>query len=792
MSIYRSARERLGRAAGKARAGRGRPDPVAELRSRRLLDDYEVAADLVLADGKVPVNYFTFRPSFGDALSPWLVGRLTGRATKVADRTRPHYAVIGSVISQGTDETIFWGTGAYGTEDVTEVPAGAAYTAVRGPLTRAKLSASKGFGIPVPAVYGDPALLLPLVHAPQGPVTHDYGVVVSGTERRWAEATYGPGVLLIDAGRVDVEAVLRDLLSCRRIVSSVLHGLVVADAYGIPNAWLESDAPRGGAFPFHDYFGGVQKLRAPHRFDPAAQPVTRELLEEVFTFSDEAIRFDHRAFLDASPLLHRTGAPRRRAERLPRREPSDLLRQGGTRRLLPSLGYFGGIGANYLPVRFAGPVSEIRFSLPRDGQRQLDLRGLELFRRGKRVEVDLATATVAQSSDVTKDDRSPFGLGGIRTARETGPWWTVRFDTPVDADEVRVFNRLDGYGVRTRALSVAVGRADAGPDLVVTVDSDRVVRQTLELLSRLTGQPVDESVLASPEAAGTARAEVLARLAQRAREGLLTTDATEQRLLASLLPTDRLGDDEALSDDEWALLGHLLAAERYRAPGTATSMRAFQFVLRSKADLHRLGDEVNRAGEVLGAPRAVLTRHGIVDVGGLREQSDGYIATIEHAAEVLEACGYPTMLAYGTLLGAVREGDFLAHDDDVDLMVPLQAADRAEGEPLLADLRRSLQEKGWRVSRPNSYTNFHLHDPQTKLHVDVFPLFVDGATTSLHMEKMQLRTIDTDIVLPPRTLTFKGHELLVPARPEAFLAERYGDGWSVADPFYDWPWALRD
>lgn len=792
MSIYRSARSRLGRVARRAGSGRRRPGAVEELRALRLLDDYEVADDLVLVDGKVPVNHFTFRPSFGDALSPWLVGRLTGRATMVADRSRPHYGVIGSVINQGTDETIFWGTGVYGTEDVTEVPAAAAYTAVRGPLTRAKLSAAKGFGIPVPAVYGDPALLLPLVHAPKVPVTHDVGVVVSWNERRWAEATYGPGVLLIDAGRVDVEAVLRDILSCRRIVSSVLHGLVVADAYGIPSAWLESDAPRGGAFPFYDYFGAVQKLRAPHRFDPAAQPVTRELLDETFTFADDPIRFDHRALLDASPLLHRRGAPRRHTERLPRREPSALLNQAGTRVLLPSLGYFGGIGANYLPVRFAGPAAEVRFSLPRDGQHQLDLRGLELYRRGKRVDVDLSTASVTQSSDVTKDDRSPFGFGGIRTAREIAPWWSVRFDPPVDADEVRVFNRLDGYGVRTRALSVAVGRGAEGPDVVVTVDSDRVVRHTLDVLSRICGTPLDEAVLASAEAAGAARADVLARLAERARTGLLTTDPEEQRLLAQLLPTERPDDEAELSDDEWALLGHLLAAERHRAPGTATSMRAFQFVLRSKADLHRLGDEVNRAGEVLGAPRAVLTRHGIVDVGGLRERSDDYIATIENASAVLESCGYPTMLAYGTLLGAVREGDFLAHDDDVDLMVPLDAPGRAEGEPLLAELRERLQAKGWKVSRPNSYTNFHLHDPETKLHVDVFPLFVGGESTLLHMEKMQLRSIDTDIVMPPRTLEFKGHELLGPARPEAFLEERYGPGWSVADPFYDWPWTLRD
>ena len=95
------------------------------------------------------------------------------------------------------------------------------------------------------------------------------------------------------------------------------------------------------------------------------------------------------------------------------------------------------------------------------------------------------------------------------------------------------------------------------------------------------------------------------------------------------------------------------------------------------------------------------------------------------------------------------------------------------------------------MTRPNSYTNFHLVEPSTKLHVDVFPLLVDGDRTKLHMEKMRLRDIATDILLPPRSFTFLGEEMLVPADPEAFLVERYGEGWSTPDQFYDWTWKLE-
>ncbi|MEL7976917.1 polysaccharide pyruvyl transferase family protein [Isoptericola sp. F-RaC21] len=797
MSIYRSARDGLAREA-KTRLGRRFPDRFGMRRFRHLLDDYEVAS-LIEVDGKIPLNYFTYRPNFGDLLSPWLVEKMTGREVVVADRKKPHYVVIGSIINQATSKSVVWGSGTYGTEGKDEVSPRAHYTAVRGPLTRAKLGAHKGFGIKVPEVYGDPALLLPLYYMPEVPITHEYGVVVRWSERKWAKATFGPGVKMIDFARSDVEAVVRELLSCKRIVTSSLHGLIVADAYGIPNAWLASDSPRGGVYKFYDYFASVEKFRNPQTLDLTDGPVTQERLRDGLTFSGEAIRYDYRPLLDASPFLRRKKGARKRPtqaqqkQALPSREPARLQRQPGRGVLLPSLGYFGGNAVNYFRVPVDGPVSRIRLFLPKI-EGELDLRGLELYQAGKRVTVDDAKTTVDQSSDGRRQGkgRSPFLLGGIRSRKEVGAWWTVEFDSPVVADEIRVFNRLDGWGARSRHLTVAVAGEDGKFSTVRSVDSDRVVTSTLELLSRLTGRELEPSVLASEEAAAAARTEVLGELARRAGEGLLTADREEQRLLASLIRTHRLADGETLTDDEWALLGHLLAAERHRLPATSTSMRSYHRVLDSHATLSRLESEVNRAGEVIGTPRAVLTRHGLTDVGGLRRRSDEYVALIGKAARVLEECGYSAMLAYGTLLGAVREGNFLAHDDDIDMLIPLDAATREQADEILARLHEELRAKGWRVSRPNTYTNFHLIDPDTRLHIDVFPLLVDGDSTQLHMEKMQLRAIPTSVVLPPSTITFLGEEMLAPAQPEAFLAERYGEGWGTPDPFYDWPWRLRD
>lgn len=289
----------------KTTLGRRFPDTFGPGRYQTIPREYRVTDLIVTEDGEVPLTWFTYKTNFGDLMSPWLLGKMTGRKVVRADPDLPHYVMVGSIINKGKPQSVFWGTGTYGTEGKKEVCPESRYTAVRGPLTRSKLGAAMAFGIDVPQVYGDPALLAPLYYYPKVRVTHDYGVVVRWKERSWAKAKYGPGVKLIDFARGDVEEVIRDMLSCKKILSSSLHGLIVADAYGIPNAWLESGTPRGGEFKFHDYFASVQKLRAPQSFRPDAQEVTSQLLREAIEFDARPITFNYRKLLDACPFLTR-------------------------------------------------------------------------------------------------------------------------------------------------------------------------------------------------------------------------------------------------------------------------------------------------------------------------------------------------------------------------------------------------------------------------------------------------------------------------------------------------------
>lgn len=118
--------------------------------------------------------------------------------------------------------------------------------ALRGKLTAASVRGLKGN-----VVLGDPGLLLPkFIRQPQA--KYDLGVIPhwSDTELRH-RFSYGR---FIDPCQPP-EKVIAEIISCKRIISSSLHGIIVADAYGIPRqAELFSNAgSEGGDFKYRDY-----------------------------------------------------------------------------------------------------------------------------------------------------------------------------------------------------------------------------------------------------------------------------------------------------------------------------------------------------------------------------------------------------------------------------------------------------------------------------------------------------------------------------------------------------------
>lgn len=291
--------EQLARRAGSQPSQYAGPAELSALRQR-----YQPAEHLQ----EIPLVWWTHSPNYGDLMSPWLVGLMTGRQVIFADPHAPHYMGIGSIANQANKRSVVWGSGLNGSELKWLIRPAAQYRAVRGPLTRTLL---RNIGLPVPRVYGDPALLLPVYYYPAVAKESEIGLVIRWSEDAWRGVTVPEGVRIIDLGSPDVVGTTNAILSCRRIISSALHGLVIADAYGIPSAWLSSDSgaggsrPSGGEFKFYDYMLSVQKVRPALQFEPSRDFTSLERTLERIAFDERPIEFDHAALLDASPFVAR-------------------------------------------------------------------------------------------------------------------------------------------------------------------------------------------------------------------------------------------------------------------------------------------------------------------------------------------------------------------------------------------------------------------------------------------------------------------------------------------------------
>lgn len=119
--------------------------------------------------------------------------------------------------------------------------------AVRRPETQRILSQ---MGISCPEIYGDPAVLMPLFY--QGRKTENQReYVVVPHYSRFEKYKDNPNA--ISTFVKDYRIFIDSLLEAKLVISSSLHGIVLAEAYGVPTVML-SDTPSADIFKYKDYY----------------------------------------------------------------------------------------------------------------------------------------------------------------------------------------------------------------------------------------------------------------------------------------------------------------------------------------------------------------------------------------------------------------------------------------------------------------------------------------------------------------------------------------------------------
>ncbi|WP_217697164.1 polysaccharide pyruvyl transferase family protein [Pseudocolwellia agarivorans] len=189
----------------------------------------------------------------------------TGKTLEDEAKRKRELVAIGSVIHLAKEDAVIWGSGVNGkipehfhTYNSLEV------RAVRGPYTREWLKDKKG--IVSPEIYGDPALLLPSLtngrFEATGTIEHVFvpnlNDMLTGVDLDLPEGTQ------VVSPMQSWHRVVEHILKARFVTASSLHGLVIAEAFGIPARYVRL-SKQENLFKYKDYYAGTDR----HEFEYA-------------------------------------------------------------------------------------------------------------------------------------------------------------------------------------------------------------------------------------------------------------------------------------------------------------------------------------------------------------------------------------------------------------------------------------------------------------------------------------------------------------------------------------------
>ena len=228
---------------------------------KKVFNEYYLKAEAKIKRNGLRSYYWTGEKNFGDLVTPYLI-------RKIGFTPIPSPASIAQVVLCGSNldvlpprfKGIIAGGGYIEDGPKHNLPHATALL-VRGPQSKERLNAK---GVPV---LGDPGLILPkfirksqLVNGRIGVVPHHSEVGLSDLEN----AVQNKKDLAWISPIQSVEKAVEEITRCDCVLSSSLHGLITADAFSIPSAWIQfSKSSKRDSFKYNDYFGSVNINRNP-------------------------------------------------------------------------------------------------------------------------------------------------------------------------------------------------------------------------------------------------------------------------------------------------------------------------------------------------------------------------------------------------------------------------------------------------------------------------------------------------------------------------------------------------
>lgn len=223
---------------------------------RKLLRNKNTITGNKIKNKRVNLEWWNKKQNLGDVLSPivyeWML-RSNQIEIDQATRETKHLLCIGSVIGMGNFDAVVWGSGIHTFKTIKDVVDQRKYRkydirAVRGPITASVL---KTCGYECPKVYGDPAILMTEIYSPQK-VEKKYKIsAILHIEHQNIEKP--DDIHYINMNTIDYKNVIDEIMLSEKVISSSLHGIILAETYGVPTVFL-SEGMEDELLKFYDWY----------------------------------------------------------------------------------------------------------------------------------------------------------------------------------------------------------------------------------------------------------------------------------------------------------------------------------------------------------------------------------------------------------------------------------------------------------------------------------------------------------------------------------------------------------
>ena len=456
--------------------------------------------------------------------------------------------------------------------------------------------------------------------------------------------------------------------------------------------------------------------------------------------------------------------------------------------IIPGMGFFGATPENCLKIEIGQSIDLIEISIEAPSQEILNIG--EISFEGLNCEW-LPRALISAKFEMStiygelsdKECLENFLDGRLlHTKSENRPFLRIQFNAHHFVQRIHIKNRNDAYGSRSRYLVVRSFLGGQPIGVYKNFDIEAATRKAAYLLAKL--DILTRPIQSKQDLLGTVatfRKEVIKRIESNTLK--LSTDE-----LCELLPFNK--PNEAPRKYVLCICAHILLLELNNKDSINTRfLRKFSPLLSNDLLINQLTEETEHLLKTRGEGQAKITisRHEIHEAR-LIKKKNLFLQGMDKVINSLSKGGITAMLGYGTLLGAVRERSFMAHDDDVDLIYfdGSKSKDEVESKkPHIIELLAASGIMAW----DSGYG--HLHTAVDEgVGVDLFPIWEEEGQAFLAMEQLKIRGTPFNTLIPPSTVKLYDREFPAPANPEAFLADRYGEGWLYPDPYYEWPWPI--